>query len=148
MVVMLTRAIYISRENRRSGVTISWRESAAITGIAMLLAGVVIWENRFSAQTSLVVSMGIGWTIIPLFDVFGDRVLTMFGARPDATKPPAKLDDMRTLERLPPSMHELIGMVDAADDQMRARAARAITPPKENPDGDASTEDRDPNFPG
>lgn len=76
--VALARWIFVNREVRRTNLPQSWRETVPLTLMAMLVAGVIIWDRKLSMSSSAFLGLGVGWVAVLLLDIFGERVLAMF----------------------------------------------------------------------
>lgn len=84
--VALARWVFVNREVRATSRPQKWNETLPLTLVAMLVAGVLIWDRKFGVSTSAFVGLGVGWTAVLLLDVLGDWVLSkakiMFSSGP------------------------------------------------------------------
>lgn len=73
--VLLARTVFVDRENRKLGRHQRLSETLPLTMTAMLISGVVIWDNQMGFSTAAFTGIGVGWTAILLIDVIGRRIL-------------------------------------------------------------------------
>lgn len=73
--VLLARTVFVDRENRKLGRRQRLRETLPLTLTAMLISGVVIWDNQMGFSTAAFTGIGVGWTAILLLDVIGRRII-------------------------------------------------------------------------
>jgi len=76
--VALARWVFVNREYRRVGMRQGWSETLPLTLVAMLVAGVLIYDRQLGISASAFVGLGVGWVAVVLLDVFGDRILSFF----------------------------------------------------------------------
>jgi F0F1-type ATP synthase assembly protein I len=120
--VWLARIVFVDRENRRLQRRQTWRQTAPVTGIAMLIVAAIVNDRHIGLSASAFLGLGVGWTTVLLLDIVGERTVkvlrTMLGADP---LPPllqrADLSgedgEMTARERdTPPDMARLIDKVD------------------------------------
>lgn len=74
--VALARWVFVNRQYRETSRTQRWNETVPLTLVAMLVAGVLIYDRRFGVSTSAFVGLGVGWTAVLLLDVLGDWILS------------------------------------------------------------------------
>ena len=127
--VFLARTVFIDRENRRLQRRQTWRETLPVTGTAMLIAGVWIWDSRPSLSIAAFTGLGVGWVAVILLDILGKRVAdglrALLGVQPDDTRlppPVAHVADMtaRHDSDIPPEMARLVDLVDESDSRGKA----------------------------
>jgi F0F1-type ATP synthase assembly protein I len=94
--VALARWVFVNKQYRETARPQRWGETIPLTLVAMLVAGVLIWDRKFSVSTSAFVGLGVGWTAVLLLDILGDWILTkakaMFSAGPADPKFPKRAD--------------------------------------------------------
>lgn len=73
--VTLARTVFVDRENRRLRRRQTFRETGPTTGVAMLIASVVILDRSLGLSGAALTGLGVGWTAMLLLDVIGKRVL-------------------------------------------------------------------------
>jgi hypothetical protein len=94
--VALARWVFVNKEFRTTNRPQKWSETVPLTLVAMLIAGVLIWDRKFSVSTAAFVGLGVGWTAVLLLDVLGDVILSkmrmMFSSGPASLQFPKKAD--------------------------------------------------------
>jgi hypothetical protein len=124
--VALARWVFVNKQYRETNRQPRLGETLPLTLVAMLVAGVLIWDRKFSVSTSAFVGLGVGWTAVLLLDILGDFVLTkmkiMFSAGPASPNFPKKGDlsghDGRVISNdvnLPEDMIQKLAQLDEAD---------------------------------
>lgn len=78
--VWLARWVFVGRENRKLGVPQKWNDTLPLTLVAMLVAGVVIYDRQLGLSSSAFVGLGVGWAAVLLLDVMGERITNMLRA--------------------------------------------------------------------
>jgi hypothetical protein len=125
--VALARWVFVNKEYRATNRPQKWNETLPLTLVAMLVAGVLIWDRKFSVSTSAFVGLGVGWTAVLLLDVLGDWILTkakiMFSSGPADPNFPKKADlsghDGRIIAddvNLPSDMVDKVVLLDKTPD--------------------------------
>lgn len=101
--VLLSRMVFVDRQNAKLGRRQSLRETIPLTLVAMLIAGVVIIDRNFGFSAATFTGLGIGWTAIVLLDVIGKRILDpssiVIQEAPNLLKPVPE-DMVETTERI------------------------------------------------
>jgi hypothetical protein len=105
--VALARTVFVDRENRRIGRRQTFRETIPLTLIAMLVAGVIIWDGGLGYSKAAFTGLGVGWTAILILDVIGRRILGAVENQPP-----------------PNDMQEMLGALEQ----------RVVAPPADKPD--------------
>lgn len=121
--VFLARTVFVDRENRRLQRKQSWRETWPVTGVAMLIAGVWIWDAKPSLSMAAFTGLGVGWVAVLLLDILGKRVTdglrALLGITPDDTSLPKTVAPAAPLtpaqRDIPPDMAALVDAIDEAD---------------------------------
>jgi F0F1-type ATP synthase assembly protein I len=84
--VWLARIVFVDRENRRLQRRQSFRETAPVTAIAMLVVAAIVQDRHIGISMAAFTGLGVGWTTVMLLDIIGERVMrvlrTMLGADP------------------------------------------------------------------
>jgi hypothetical protein len=78
--VVLARWVFVNRENRVLPRKQPWRETLPLTLVAMLIAGVIIYDQELALTPAAFTGLGVGWAAVLLLDVLGDRVTAVFRA--------------------------------------------------------------------
>ena len=104
--VWLARTIFNERENKRLRRQQTFRETAPITAMGMLLVGVWIVDHKPGLSAAAIAGLGVGWVAVLLLDIIGKRIIDVVRAAL-AVKP----DDMD----IPADMRGQLDQIDAAD---------------------------------
>lgn len=78
--VWLARWVFVGRENRRLGKPQRWNDTLPLTLVAMLIAGVVIYDRQLGVSAAAFVGLGVGWVAVLLLDILGERITNMLRA--------------------------------------------------------------------
>lgn len=124
--VALARWVFVNKQYRETSRQPRLSETLPLTLVAMLVAGVLIWDRKFSVSTSAFVGLGVGWTAVLLLDILGDFVLSkmriMFSAGPASPSFPSKGDlsghDGRVTSgdvRIPEDMAQKLAQLDRGE---------------------------------
>lgn len=104
MGVVLARTVFVDRENRKLKRKQSFRETAPLTAVAMLIAGVWIWDQKLGLSMAVFTGLGVGWVAILLLDILGKRVTAalraLLSADPQETLPSEMKDSLHKLDKL------------------------------------------------
>ena len=76
--VLLARTVFIAKENRALGRKQPWVEQAAITAVACLIAGGIIWDGHLLYSKAIFTGVGIGWSTIAAIN-FISRIIVPGG---------------------------------------------------------------------
>lgn len=87
--VALARWVFVGRENRRLGTPQRWNDTLPLTLVAMLVAGVVIYDRDLGLSAAAFTGLGVGWAAVLLLDVMGERVTSMLRAGFAVPVPPS-----------------------------------------------------------
>lgn len=114
--VAIARKVFIDRENRRLRKAQPWHSTLPLTLAAMLITGVLVWDNKLGLSSSVFTGLGVGWTVILILDLIGDRAMNVIRAAlgmpplpPQGTFP----DAARARAVLPPEHVELLDRLDS-----------------------------------
>lgn len=104
MGVVLARTVFVDRENRKLQRKQSFRETAPLTAVAMLIAGVWIWDQKLGLSMAVFTGLGVGWVAILLLDILGKRVIAalraLLSADPQETLPPEMKSRLSELDKI------------------------------------------------
>jgi hypothetical protein len=136
--VALSRWVFVNRQYRETNRTQRWNETVPLTLVAMLVAGVLIYDRRFGVSTSAFVGLGVGWSAVLLLDVLGDWILTkmklLMTAGPASPNFPKAADHSGNDGRVTPtdvSMDDGMGeLLDRAAHALDEEEQRNPLPPK------------------
>lgn len=78
--VVLARWVFVNRENRVLPRKQPWRETLPLTLSAMLITGVVITDRKLGLSGAMFTGFGVGWAVVLLLDLFGERVVSSLRA--------------------------------------------------------------------
>jgi hypothetical protein len=126
--VALARWVFVNKQYRETNRAQTWHETLPLTLVAMLVAGVLIWDRGLGVSSSAFVGLGVGWTAVLLLDVMGDWILSkaklMFSAGPASNGFPKAADhsghEGRVITRdvdIPEDMKQLLEEADRVDPQ-------------------------------
>lgn len=121
--VVLARMVFIDDENKKLGRKQTLRETLPLTGVALVFAAPLMWQNRMSIVLPVFIGAGVGYSTI-LFLKIGVRV-ALGTVRSVAKEVLAALPDMPVSAEPDDDAEKLIAQLDNVPD----------VPPAEKPAG-------------
>ena len=130
--VWLARMVFVDRQYRKSGRRQKMVETLPLTGVAMLIAGGIIWDNELGVSKAIFTGLGVGWTAVVLLDVIGMKILTMFRGDMKVSDEELynRVSGRHGLPPVPDDMEDQLDRIDRAERRSNRRA-RAVAPPAE-----------------
>lgn len=78
--VVLARWVFINKENRRLQRREDWNHTLPLTLVAMLIAGVLIWDREMRLSFAVFTGLGSGWATVAILDLLGEKATSFFEA--------------------------------------------------------------------
>lgn len=102
--VLLARTVFVDKENRRLKRKQGWRETLPLTLVALLIAGVWIWDRQLGLSAAVFTGLGVGWVAILMLDIIGkraiDAVRLLLGADPRDGLPDTMRKPLEDLDKV------------------------------------------------